>query len=138
MMQEDSVWRLFTDGGSRGNPGPGACSYVLYGAAGNLQEKCGKYLGICTNNQAEYQGILTGLQAAKRLAVANLDCFLDSELVVKQVNGEYRIKNPDLKMVFDEVARVSRSFKHVSFTHIPRGKNSEADALVNETLDSVL
>lgn len=128
-------WQLFTDGGSRGNPGPGACAYVLIDTAGNLPEKCGKYLGIVTNNQAEYAGILEGLGAAKARGVTDLECFLDSELVVKQVRGEYRVKDPGLKIAHAKVLKLAAGFKKISFTHVPREKNKIADKVVNDTLD---
>jgi len=128
-------WQLFTDGGSRGNPGPGACAYVLYDPAGNLQEKCGKYLGKVTNNQAEYEGIIEGLKAAKQNRVEELGCLLDSELVVRQINGTYKIKDPGLKPRTLEVFKLIQNFKTVTFNYIPREQNKEADKLVNETLD---
>ena len=129
------TYQVFTDGGSRGNPGPGACAYVLKDAAGNLRDKCGKYLGIVTNNQAEYAGILAGLVAAKKGGVEDLACFLDSELVVKQVNGVYKIKDPILKTKTLEVFRLIQEFKKVTFPHVRREYNKEADQLVTETLD---
>ena len=130
------TWCVYSDGGSRGNPGPAACGFVLLTPAGNLREKCGKYLGVATNNQAEYQGLLEGLRAAIHHKVVNLSCFLDSELIVKQMTGEYRIKDPILrKIALFEIAPLRQKFKSLSFSHIPREKNKEADLLVNETLD---
>jgi len=135
----NSKWRLYSDGGSRGNPGPAASAFVLLNPAGNLQEKCGKYLGKTTNNQAEYSGLLEGLRAAIRQQVTELDCFLDSELVVKQMVGEYRIKDPALRQIATfEIGPLRQKFTSLTFNHIPREKNKEADLLVNETLDRVL
>lgn len=129
------TWQLFTDGGSRGNPGPGAYGYVLFDSAGNLQEKRGKYLGIVTNNQAEYEGLLAGIVAAREHKVTSLSCFLDSELVVKQLNGEYKIKDKNLKEKALQIMKIKNDLGAVTFTHIPRAKNSVADKLVNEALD---
>lgn len=129
-------WQLFTDGGSRGNPGPGACAYVLYNSAGKVQEKCGKYLGVVTNNQAEYDGLLFGLEAAQKLQIDDLSCFLDSELVVKQLNGEYRIKDGGLKVKALQILKIKAAMDQVTFNHIPRAKNFLADKLVNDTLDT--
>lgn len=133
----NSTWSVYCDGGSRGNPGPAASAFVLFNPAGNLQEKCGKYLGKTTNNQAEYQGLLEGLKAAIRNNVQKLDCYLDSELIVRQMTGEYRIKDPALRQIATfEIGPLRQKFTSLTFNHIPREKNKEADQLVNETLDN--
>lgn len=135
-MSTSLPWKLFSDGGSRGNPGPSACSYVLFDPAGNLRDKCGNYLGIATNNHAEYCGLLSGVEAAIKLEVAELDCFLDSELVVKQMRGEYRIKDANLKLIANRINGLRKNFTKLTFNHVPREKNQLADRLVNETLDA--
>lgn len=129
--------KVYTDGGARGNPGPAASGFVIYDG-GEIVAREGKYLGIATNNQAEYNAILLGLEKAHNLKIAELDCFLDSELVVKQLKLEYKVKNKDLSAIFLKVWNLSKKFKRIKFHHIPREKNKEADALVNEILDKHL
>lgn len=127
---------LFTDGGARGNPGPGALGVVIKDSKGKKVFELGKYLGECTNNEAEYEALIAGLEAAKERNYSDLTCFLDSELVVKQLTGEYKVKNTRLKVYFDKVKKLSQNFKNITFKHVPRTKNAEADALVNKVLDS--
>ncbi|MCX6783922.1 MAG: ribonuclease HI family protein [candidate division WWE3 bacterium] len=136
-MTSTTTWKLFSDGGSRGNPGPSACSYALFDPAGNLRDKCGNYLGEATNNHAEYCGLLAGVEAAVKAGTTELDCYLDSELVVKQMKGEYRIKDANLKSIADKIKELQINFIKLSFNHVPREKNQIADRLVNETLDAV-
>lgn len=126
----------FIDGGSRGNPGRGACAAVLLDAKGGLLKEEGKYLGRCTNNFAEYNGLVLALSAAARLGAAELKVFSDSELLVKQFNGEYRIKDPALKELMAEIRKLAAGFKKVTISHVPRAKNEHADMLVNEILDA--
>ena len=126
---------LSTDGGSRGNPGPGACSAVLKDRNGIIIDKQGKFLGICTNNEAEYHGLILGLNLAVNHHVDNVEVLMDSELIVNQLNGRYRIKEPRLKPLFTEVKNLVQQFDSVSFRSIPREKNKEADILVNTVLD---
>ncbi len=135
MIQAKTRFKLFTDGGSRGNPGPAAIGGVIYE---NDQEIAhfSKYLGTGTNNQAEYTALLTGLELAKKHKINNLQCFLDSELVVKQLNKEYRVKDADLAKLFVKVWNLAQEFENVSFNHVRREFNKEADRLVNLALDS--
>ena len=128
---------VYTDGGARGNPGPAASGFVIY-KGGEIIAREGKYLGVATNNQAEYNAILLGLEKAQNLKITELDCFLDSELVVKQLKLEYKVKNKDLAAIFLKAWNLSKKFKRVKFHHIPREKNKEADKLVNEILDKHL
>lgn len=128
---------VYTDGGARGNPGPAASGFVIYDG-GEIIAREGKYLGIATNNQAEYNAILLGLEKAQDLKIMELDCFLDSELVVKQLKLEYKVKNKDLAAIFIKAWNLSKKFKRIKFHHIPREKNKEADKLVNEILDKHL
>jgi ribonuclease HI len=129
--------KLYTDGGARGNPGPGGIGYVLKVKGGEIIKR-GKYVGRVTNNQAEYMALLEGLKRAQREGVKNLDCFLDSELVVKQMNGQYRVKNPALIDIADEVREKMKKFEKVTFSHIFRERNKEADKLVNLAIDKYL
>jgi len=126
---------LFTDGGSRGNPGPAASGAVLKTTDGEMLAQEMKYLGKTTNNQAEYTAIIIGLEKARDLGVDEVSVFMDSELATKQLNGEYRVKDPDIAKRFLEVKNLLHSFKKVTFTHVRREKNKEADALVNKCLD---
>jgi ribonuclease HI len=131
--------RMYGDGGSRGNPGPSASGVVIYdlvdGEEGEKIIEFGKYIGIATNNQAEYTSIILGLKKAKELGCESLDVRLDSELAVKQLNGEYRVKNAALAKLFIEIHNIRHTFKHIRFTHVRREFNKEADAMVNLALD---
>lgn len=128
---------IHSDGGARGNPGPAAIGAVIADVNGKVVETVSKTIGETTNNQAEYQAILAGLEVAKKLGAEEVDCFLDSELVVKQLRHEYKVKNKELAPLFVKVHNLSLQFKKISFTHIRRELNKEADKLVNEALDNV-
>ena len=128
---------LYTDGGARGNPGPAGIGFVLT-VGSKPAIMVGKYIETATNNQAEYQALLAGLQRAKAEGVTDLRCFLDSELVVKQMRGEYRVKHVDLKPVFAHAQTLARDFASISFAHVPRAKNAKADKLVNEAIDMAI
>jgi ribonuclease HI len=126
---------IFTDGGARGNPGPAACAAVV-----NNQD-FSEFIGETTNNVAEYHGLLLGLKSAfklvgKKSGEVEVEIKMDSELVVKQLRGEYKIKNQDLKLLAADVLPLVNKFKKVSFSHVPREENSRADKLVNEVLDA--
>ncbi len=127
--------KIFCDGGSRGNPGPAACAYIIYDDAGNIRQKCGKYLGTATNNEAEYWAVLEALRHPELAEGSHLNFYLDSLLVVNQLNGLWKIKEPRLKELFLKVKELSSSLK-VFYSYIPREQNRPADALVNETLDA--
>lgn len=129
------VATLFTDGGARGNPGPAAIGFVL-SQMGNVPLEYGEYIGHATNNQAEYRALLAGLTEAKKQNIQTVTCFLDSELVVKQVRGEYRVKNEELKELLAEIKKLFSAFTSLTFQHVPRSKNKIADRLVNEALDA--
>jgi len=126
---------LRVDGGSRGNPGPGAIGVVLEDDRGKVVEEIGRTIGVTTNNIAEYRALLTGLERAEALGVEELTVFSDSELLVKQVNGQYRVKNEGLKPLYDEVLLRLRRFPQVHIEHVRREKNAAADRLVNQALD---
>jgi ribonuclease HI len=131
-------WTLRCDGGSRGNPGPGALGYALYDPAGSEIEAHGSFLGTVTNNVAEYRALIAGLEAAHRHHVERLRVCMDSELVVRQMTGEYRVKHPGLKPLNAEAVEARRRVAAVRFTAVRREDNARADQLVNETLDEVL
>jgi ribonuclease HI len=126
---------LFADGGSRGNPGPAASAAVLLDPGGELVEEIGAYLGVATNNVAEWTALVIGLEAAAKRGIRRLRIRLDSELVVKQLRGEYRVKHAGLQPLYDRARRLLRGFSEVEIAHVPRKENSLADRLVNRLLD---
>jgi len=128
---------LYTDGGSRNNPGQAAIGVVLMNKD-NIVEKIGKRIGIATNNEAEYTALIEGMKSAAKHKSKELVCFMDSELVVKQLSGIYRIKDPKLQKLAIEAKNMEKLFEKVQFKHIPRKQNSVADSLVNAALDNLL
>lgn len=126
---------IYTDGGSRGNPGPSASGFVIQDSRERLVFEGGKYLGITTNNQAEYQAVKFALEKARELGGKRLSFRLDSQLVVNQLNGVYQIKNRDLWPIHQSIKVLVKNFQKVSFTHVRREFNKEADAIVNQVLD---
>ena len=129
---------LFSDGGSRGNPGQAAIGCVLFDPLKNaVLREYGECIGIQTNNIAEYQALITGLKIAKEFCPNHLICHLDSELVVKQLNGEYRVKMATFTPLIQEINELKSGFPSVSFVYIPRAKNARADLLVNRALDEM-
>jgi len=128
-------WVLRCDGGSRGNPGPGAAAFVLSAPDGREVEARGDYLGSVTNNVAEYSALIAGLEAAGRLDASPLLVCMDSELVVRQMTGEYRVKNPGLKPLHEKARQAAARIAAVRYTAVRREKNMRADQLVNDTLD---
>ena len=129
------MYKLHTDGGARGNPGPAAAGIVLEGPDGKIVKRFGHFLGHATNNEAEYQAVILGLETALAENVKELECFLDSLLVVSQLNRLYKVKDARMKVFRDKVRDLEKSFAKVSYTHVPRNKNAHADDLVNEVLD---
>lgn len=127
---------IHTDGGARGNPGPAAIGIVIKTTSGETVAAWGKVIGETTNNQAEYQALEAALTKAKELGAEQVDCFLDSLLVVQQVKGEWKVKEASLKPNVDRVRALATQFKKVTFSHVPREQNQEADRLVNEALDA--
>ena len=128
---------LNTDGGARGNPGPSAAGIVLHDNEGNVLLEQGKYLGIGTNNEAEYQAIIFGLETAyKTNPNDSLTCVLDSELVVNQLKGSYKVKNARLTVLYKKAKETEAKLKKVEYKHVLRTQNKEADAIVNNVLDS--
>jgi ribonuclease HI/pterin-4a-carbinolamine dehydratase len=127
---------LYADGGSRGNPGASASGYVLLDEAGDVIVKSGVYLGITTNNQAEYLALKFGLEATQKLGAREVNVFMDSLLVINQMKGIFKVKNRDLWPIHEAIKEQAKTFKKVSYTHVPRELNKLADAEVNETLDA--
>ncbi|MFA6160336.1 MAG: ribonuclease HI family protein [Parcubacteria group bacterium] len=133
-----NIIKMFTDGGSRGNPGPAGIGIYVE----TLDKKYGECIGETTNNVAEYSALIYGLKKLKQLLGKDktrqyeIECNLDSELIVKQMNHEYKIKDENVQKNFIEIWNLMLDFKNVIFIHIPREKNSVADALVNEALDA--
>jgi probable phosphoglycerate mutase len=128
--------RLSTDGGARGNPGPAAFGYVLEAEDGTVLAAHGERIGVATNNVAEYRALIAGLEKALELGLDDLDVVSDSELLVKQMTGEYRVKNAALQELSKEASRLARRLGNVSYTAVRREHNELADRLVNEALDA--
>lgn len=127
--------KIYTDGGSRGNPGPSACAYVICKMDDTVVEKSGTYMGLSTNNKAEYQGLRQGLERAKDLGVKKVAVYMDSQLVVNQAKGLFKVRNTDLIAVHQEIMALSKLFEKITFNYIPRELNKVADAEVNHILD---
>jgi ribonuclease HI len=127
--------RLSTDGGARGNPGPAAYGYVLEAEDGTILDARGEAIGVATNNVAEYRALIAGLARAAEAGVDELEVISDSELIVKQMRGEYRVKNEALRALSLEAAALARKIGRVTYTAVRREHNKLADRLVNEALD---
>ena len=130
-----SKLKIYTDGGARGNPGPAGVGVVIMDENEKIISSHKKYLGEATNNIAEYSAVLLALVEAKKLKAQELEFYLDSELVVKQLKGEYKIKNPELGKLFIKIYNIKQSIERVSFHHIEREKNRLADKLANQAMD---
>ena len=127
--------RLFTDGGARGNPGPAAAAFVLEAEDGTVLDARGEAIGVATNNVAEYRALLAGLEKAAELGVDELEVVSDSELLVKQMRGEYKVKNAALIDLSLEASRLAKQVGSVRYTAVRREHNELADRLVNDALD---
>lgn len=125
---------LNCDGGARGNPGPAGIGFVLAVTAAPVIYYS-QYVGETTNNVAEYRALIAGLKRAQQSGVTEVEVRLDSELVVRQMKGEYRVKDDKLKPLFAEAQRLTARFQRITFQHVPREKNARADALVNKAID---
>ena len=128
--------RLFTDGGARRNPGPAAYGYVVESEDGHVLAAHGETIGRATNNVAEYSGLVAGMEKAAELGVRELEVISDSELLVKQMRGDYRVKNEALRILWEEANDLERRFAKVRYTAVRRAHNELADRLVNEALDA--
>jgi ribonuclease HI len=129
--------RLSTDGGARGNPGPAAYGYVLEAEDGTVLDARGEAIGVATNNVAEYRALLAGLEKALEVGVTELEVVSDSELLVKQMRGEYKVKNETLRELQSEAAELADGLERVTFRAVRRAHNELADRLVNEALDAI-
>jgi ribonuclease HI len=131
---------VFSDGGARSNPGPAAIAFIIQSENGQTLITKARYIGSCTNNQAEYEALIAALESALALNAEEVTCHLDSELVAKQLTGEYTVKNLELKEMWNKVQELNKHFKKVSFINVPRTNNyiQKVDKLVNETLDEEL
>ena len=129
--------KLSTDGGARGNPGPAAYGYVLEAEDGTVLAAHGETIGVATNNVAEYRALVAGLEKAAELGVDELEVVSDSELLVKQMRGEYKVKNPALRELNAAAEALAARFLRVTYTAVRREHNELADRLVNEALDAV-
>jgi ribonuclease HI/probable phosphoglycerate mutase len=134
----DPEYVLYCDGASRGNPGDAATGYVLFDADGREVLAHGHAIGRQTNNVAEYTALLQGLQAAAGAGVHRLHVRMDSELVVRQMQGAYKVKSPGLRPLFEAVQRARRAFRSFRIEHVPRAENARADALANRALDELV
>ena len=128
---------IHTDGGARGNPGPGAIGVVILDENKKVIKEVGKYIGKSTNNEAEYKAVLEGLRAAKDLEGSEVVFYIDSLLVVSQLNGKFKVKEPRMKTFYNEAKILEKSFESVIYQHVPREKNYIADKIVNEVLDTI-
>ena len=126
---------IYTDGGARGNPGPAGIGVAVYDEKKNLVATRKQFIGTATNNQAEYKAVIFALRIALEIGARHLDFNLDSELVVRQLKGEYKVKNEQLKPLVQEVFKLSNKFDSIEYNHVPREKNKLADRLVNEAVD---
>jgi len=129
---------VYADGGSRGNPGPSASGFIIMDENENVLVDKGVYLGITTNNQAEYQALKFALEEAQRMQVREVMVHMDSLLVVNQMKGVFKVKNRDLWPIHDAIKQLTKSFHRITFTHVPRELNKLADAAVNRVLDETL
>ncbi len=129
---------LHIDGAARGNPGPAGIGVVLWDEAGAFREEHHAYIGEATNNVAEYEALLFGVRKAKELGYAAVKVFSDSELLVRQIRGQYRVKNPRLRVLYDQVQDLVRSFDAFEIAHVGRGMNARADLLANKAIEAVL
>ncbi len=129
---------LHTDGASRGNPGDAGLGVLMEDESGHIVKKLARYLGHATNNQAEYAAMIAGLREASGLGAEELSIYADSELLVKQLNGQYRVKNPELQVMHAEAKSLIAGYRRVVIEYVPRAMNAEADALANEAIDKRL
>ena len=126
---------IYTDGGSRGNPGPSATGIVIYDKDKTVVAAYGESLGAQTNNYAEYKAMISALLKAKELGATEVDCYADSKLVIEQLKRNWKVKHPVIQKLFMEAWNAMQAFENVSLTYIPREKNTAADAEVNKILD---
>ncbi|MHA1606240.1 MAG: ribonuclease HI family protein [Candidatus Freyarchaeota archaeon] len=138
MVEGVSKVRVFVDGASRGNPGPAGIGVVIVSMDGRRLVEHGEYVGVATNNQAEYLSLIKALELCHRLGVREVKVFSDSELLVKQLAGQYAVKNRKLKELYGRVKELEPLFRRVVYRHVPREENSRADALANQAINRAL
>jgi len=127
--------RVYSDGAARGNPGPAGAGAVVTDLNGKVLARLGRYLGKQTNNVAEYQGLLLGLQRAQQMGAREIEVRADSQLLIRQLKGEYRVRHPGLKPLHAEATRLLQGFERVELTHVPREENALADEMSNRAID---
>jgi len=129
--------KIYSDGASRGNPGTSAIAFKIMTEDDRLLKMYSRLLGVRTNNQAEYEALISALQSVSKLTDQEVSCYMDSELVVKHINGEYKVRNPELKTLWFKVQELKQKFRRITFTNVPRSNMhiEEVDRLVNQTLD---
>ncbi len=127
---------IYSDGGARGNPGPAGIGAVIYDENKKEIATISRFIGKATNNQAEYEALIAALEKAKNLKLKDLKVYLDSELIVKQINREYKVKDKDLAKLFIKVYNLIQSFEKINFYHVRREENKRADQLANEAMDN--
>ncbi|HYO69224.1 MAG TPA: ribonuclease HI family protein [Archangium sp.] len=130
-----SSLKLFSDGAARGNPGPAGAGAVLVDTEGRVVARLGRFLGVQTNNYAEYMGLLLGLKHARSLGVKELEVLADSELLIRQLQGRYQVKSPTLRPLYEEASALLGQFSRVKLAHVPREKNKAADEMSNRAID---
>jgi ribonuclease HI len=138
MSELDKEWLLMVDGAARGNPGPAGCGAVILDGNGTVVKELSRYLGRTTNNVAEYEALLMGLEALSQLGKRRIRVQSDSQLLVRQLNGEYRVKDEKLKVLFQRAATLLRQFEVYRILHVPRESNKLADRLANKGIDDAI
>jgi ribonuclease HI len=133
---ENGIWITYSDGASRGNPGLASYGAVVIDPSGQVRREISETLGVATNNVAEYRGLIAALEAALELGARRVEARLDSELLVRQAIGRYRVKNPGLLPLYNQVQALRNRFDRLMFSHVPRALNKHADALANRALDA--
>jgi ribonuclease HI len=127
--------RVYSDGAARGNPGPSGAGAVLVEPSGQIVDRLGKFLGVRTNNYAEYMGLLLGLKRARELGVREIEVFTDSELMIRQLGGRYQVRSASLRPLYDEALKLLNGFSRVKLVHVPREMNTAADEMSNRAID---
>lgn len=133
--ENDVRMRVYSDGAARGNPGLSGAGAVLVEPSGQVVDRLGKFLGVQTNNFAEYMGLLLGLRRARQLGVSEVEVYADSELMIRQLGGRYQVKSPSLRPLYEEALRLLNDFSRVKLVHVPREMNAAADEMSNRAID---
>jgi ribonuclease HI len=130
--------RVYSDGAARGNPGPAGAGAVLVDPSGQVVDRIGRFLGVQTNNFAEYTGLILGLTRARELGVKEVEVFADSELMIRQLSGRYQVKSPSLRPLYEEALKLLGEFSRAKLVHVPREMNAQADEMSNRAIDERL